>query len=542
MCAGCCWNEGRPYLRLLGGPVADPQASRRRLCRPMEALPSSPPCCGRSHGYGNTRGPSRAHVSQNIFYGSAYSVFCNNDASEWLMGVLDPPAHRSLQASASRLVDSVSMYIYSAALNSSGRCDPASQGRALAVFYAFAGMCSVRLCRLVVQQLLSLVLVSQICLVLSTIFAVVQIIMIYEMSDDVELEEFLDLIDQYVSCVKALVDFNAGTFSFPGCFSLQEFCSLPCLSLGDLLTWMIHDPDLLSTPVHVQLRHHELHGEDSVVPRTSDLCNQFGVYQTTKFYRDIENNKLLPNQVKNESKFYIAMLVAPQGGSRLTESACRSWITILGIVLPSSFNTLILIPQYVGNLYKVLLLPLAPALAHLRRRRSFTRSTTSRDWTSRSLPPKSSRLRAQHRLLCERSLPRVGDHAELSSSACRRSCRAELFRVGYGTVTPLGPSVLPPALAHDGQEALRRDLGCSQDGRQNALLHLLVGVVKMHDESAQEVLELRAVVAARHRREKLREGLGSLNPDPVVAVVHPLQQLDVHGSDLRRVSGTGARS
>ncbi|EKX47278.1 hypothetical protein GUITHDRAFT_137469 [Guillardia theta CCMP2712] len=79
---------------------------------------------------------------KNIFYGSAYSVFCNTDASK-----------------RQKLLVHV--------------------GRALAVFYAFAGMCSI-------------------CLVLSTIFAVVQIIMIYEMSDDVELEEFLDLIDQDV--------------------------------------------------------------------------------------------------------------------------------------------------------------------------------------------------------------------------------------------------------------------------------------------------------------------------------------------------------
>jgi len=172
-------------------------------------------------------------IAWNIFYGSAYSVFCNNDAS--------------------------------LCFKSGGF---GLDGRALAVFYAFAGMCSI-------------------CLVLSTIFAVVQIIMIYEMSDDVELEEFLDLIDQDVQ--------------LPGMF----------LVAGILL---------ITVPVTCYVI----------------MNSMFGVYQTTKFYRDIENNKLLPNQVKNESKFYIAM----------------SWITILGIVLPSSFNTLILIPQYVGNLYK----------------------------------------------------------------------------------------------------------------------------------------------------------------------------------------------
>ena len=84
-------------------------------------------------------------IAFDIFYNSAYSTFCETNA----LKTIEPFCLTS------------------------GGFD--LDGWRLTVFYCFGGLCSVSL-------------------LFSTIFAVVQIIMVYEMSDEVELEIFLDLM------------------------------------------------------------------------------------------------------------------------------------------------------------------------------------------------------------------------------------------------------------------------------------------------------------------------------------------------------------
>lgn len=83
-------------------------------------------------------------IAFDIFYNSAYSTFCETNALEQVKVPL---------------------------CFTSGGFD--LDGWRLTLFYVFAGLCAV-------------------CLLFSTIFAVLQIIMVYEMSDEVELEIFLE--------------------------------------------------------------------------------------------------------------------------------------------------------------------------------------------------------------------------------------------------------------------------------------------------------------------------------------------------------------
>lgn len=89
-------------------------------------------------------------IAWDIFYNSAYDTFCFENSKD--------PSVESMCVT-------------------SGGYD--LEGRTLVIFYCFSGLCAISL-------------------LFSTIFAVVQIIMVYEMSDEVELEIFLDLLGSRV--------------------------------------------------------------------------------------------------------------------------------------------------------------------------------------------------------------------------------------------------------------------------------------------------------------------------------------------------------